>query len=184
MKRRPCISAGENKFVQDLFNMSFSIREGNAEDLDFLRAMLYEAAFWRPTVSRPPIEEGLSHPELAKILQDWGRKGDAALVAISPEGGRIGGAWYRFWSDQNHSFGYVGPDIPELGIAVVPDHRGRAVGSALLEALLTLAARRGVERISLSVEEENPARRLYLKHGFKRIAKVGNSWTMVAETGA
>jgi hypothetical protein len=45
------------------------LREGTLPDLSFLREMLFEAVFWRPDVLRPPMHEGLSHPELAKLLE-------------------------------------------------------------------------------------------------------------------
>ena len=94
----------------------------------------------------------------------------------------VGAAWYRFWSDHDHSYGYVSADIPELGIAVVGGSRNRGVGGRLLHALRKLAADHGIAYLSLSVEEDNPARRLYLQHGFEQVAMVGNAWTMVAGT--
>ena len=94
----------------------------------------------------------------------------------------VGAAWYRFWSEHDHSYGYVSADIPELGMAVVNGFRKRGVGGRLLHALIKLAADRGIARLSLSVEEDNPARRLYLRQGFERVAAIGNAWTMVAGT--
>ena len=52
--------------------------------------MLYEAAFWRQTGQRPPLEEGLARPDLAGLLSGWGRPGDAAVVAESAEGRPLG----------------------------------------------------------------------------------------------
>lgn len=162
--------------------METIVREGTLQDIPFLHKMLFEAAFWRPDVVRPPIHEGLSHPELAKLLEGWGREGDTSVIAETVGGRPVGAAWYRFWSDREHSYGYVSADIPELGIAVAHGMRRRGIGDGLLHALRRLAANRGIQYLSLSVEEDNPARHLYLKHGFEQVNRVGNAWTMVAAT--
>ena len=162
--------------------MELTLREGTIRDLPFLREMLYEAAFWRPGVARLPIDEGLARPDLAKLLQGWGREGDASVIAESTANRPEGAAWYRFWTDEDHSYGYVRADTPELAIAVVKGRRGRGIGGQLLQALKKLAADRGIESLSLSVEQDNPARHLYLQHGFEQVETVGNAWTMIACT--
>ena len=54
-----------------------------------------------------------------------------------------------------------------LGIGVVPEHRGKGVGSALMRATLDSARKLGFERIELSVYEGNDrAHALYLRFGF------------------
>lgn len=145
--------------------------------------MLYEAAWWRADTPRPPIEEALREPELVKLLRDWGqREGDTGVIACDDENEAIGAAWYRLWSDNEHSYGYVSPKIPELAIAVHAEHRARGIGGELLNALLRNAAQNGIEQISLSVERDNPAIRLYESHGFQKHSTVGNAWTMIAHT--
>jgi ribosomal-protein-alanine N-acetyltransferase len=161
--------------------LSCSIREATRTDIEFLREMLCEAAYWRSGTERPPNEDALSRPELARILRDWGRDGDTAVLALGPEGESIGAAWYRFWTEEDHSYGYVGPDVPELGMAVAATHRGEGVGGELLGALLKLAAGKGVHRVSLSVERDNRAFHLYKRYGFTTVGAQGNSWTMVVE---
>lgn len=162
--------------------MDYKIRPGSSDDLPFLRAMLYEAAFWRPGEDRPGIDEAFANPELAKILMDWGaRDGDTAVVA-EDEGKPAGAAFYRFWTEDDHSYGFVAEDIPELGIAVWESHRRRGIGRALLTALLTQAAAKGVSKVSLSVERDNPARHLYESLGFTTAGTVDNAFTMVAHT--
>ncbi len=146
--------------------------------------MLFEAAFWRPDAGRPSRHEGLGQPEIAKLLASWGRAGDTAVIVETARDRPGGAAWYRFWSDSDHSYGYVSADIPELGIAVMPGWRRRGLGGRLLQALRTLAAGRGIARLSLSVAEDNPARHLYAKHGFEQVGRVGDAWTMVASTQA
>ena len=56
-----------------------------------------------------------------------------------------------------------------LGMFVLPEWRGRGIGSRLLAACLTAARRAGLERIELEVYADNEAAiRLYEAHGFVR----------------
>ena len=140
--------------------------------------MLFEAAFWYPDQPRPGVEEGLARPDLAHLLADWGRPGDTAVIAYDGATD-LGAAWFRSWSDEEHSYGYVAATIPELAIGVVGAHRRRGVGRALLRALRQRAVQQDIRALSLSVEEANPAVRLYLSEGYERVSTVENSWTMV-----
>lgn len=155
------------------------IRLVSAGDLPFLKEMLFEAAFWRAGSPRPALEAGLARPDLSKLLEGWGRAGDTAVIAESDT--PLGAAWYRFWSAENHSHGFVAPEVPELGLAVRPEFRRQGLGARLLRALLEQAGREGIRRVSLSVELENPAQQLYRRIGFRSVGRVGEAWTMVVE---
>jgi ribosomal protein S18 acetylase RimI-like enzyme len=62
---------------------------------------------------------------------------------------------------------------------VRPEFRGHGVGGQLLTTLIERARTDGIDRISLSVERDNPAARLYLRHGFVPQDASDHSWTMV-----
>jgi GNAT superfamily N-acetyltransferase len=53
-----------------------------------------------------------------------------------------------------------------IDIALLPEHRGKGLGAALLRDLLDEAARAG-KPVSIHVEKFNPAKRLYHRLGFK-----------------
>jgi hypothetical protein len=57
------------------------LRTAQREDAQLLRALLYEAAFWRSNVARPQLDEALTNPELARYVQDFGCPGDFGVVA-------------------------------------------------------------------------------------------------------
>ena len=156
------------------------LRQARVSDLPFLEEMLFEAAFWRPSLPRPRLEVGLLRPELATLLLGWGRPGDTALLAVSTAAHSLGAAWYRFWSKDDHSHGFVSEQIPELAIGVRQEVRGQGIGGLLLRALLDEASRQGITQVSLSVELDNPALRLYERLGFEKTGRKGNAWTMVA----
>jgi ribosomal-protein-alanine N-acetyltransferase len=58
-----------------------------------------------------------------------------------------------------------------LLIAVDPRHRGRGIGTALLEQFVAEAGARGAARLFLEMREGNPAESLYQRHGFASVGR-------------
>ena len=156
------------------------IRDLHTDELDFLREMLVAALAWRPGVDLPPVEFVLAHPQVVVFHEGWGRPGDTALVAESG-GQRVGVAWFRFFTEEEHGEGFVDEETPELAIAVVEGFRGRGIGRQLLEAAHERARQDGVSRISLSVDRDNPAKRLYVRIGYVDHASSTNDDRMILE---
>ena len=154
------------------------VRRAGAESLPFLERMLFEAFFWDPRAVRPPFAAFRLEAEFVKLLAGWGRPGDCAVVA-EDAGEPIGAAWYRLWTPELHSYGFVDAGTPELAIGVAPERRSQRAGRLLLDALVAEARRAGHPALSLSVSPENFARRLYESAGFVKVGESGTSWTMV-----
>lgn len=156
------------------------VRESTTSDLPFLREMLVQAAYWRPGEVQVDVELALSRDDLKYLLAQWGRPGDTGVVA-ERDGKPIGAAWYRLWTEHVHSYGYVDDATPEIAIGVPADERGKGIGTALLDHLIELARARRIERLSLSVELDNPARRLYERAGFRALSCSDSAATMVLQ---
>jgi len=154
------------------------LREALASDEPFLWEMLYHSLYV-PAGGTPFSRDILSKPEIANYLQGWGRSGDMALIALDANSHEaIGAAWMRIFSRPQKGYGYVADGTPELGIAVLPEHRGRGIGSALLQRLIEIATS-SYDAVSLSVSSNNPAQRLYQRAGFERVDSSGDSITML-----
>jgi len=147
------------------------IRELRADEVSFLEDMLYAAITWNPQRRLPlPKAELLQLPQLTIFHEGWGREGDTALVA-ELDGRRVGLVWYRFFTEDVHGEGFVDEATPEVAIAVVEEERGNGIGAALMQAVHERARADGVARISLSVDHDNPARRLYERLGYVEVAR-------------
>lgn len=163
--------------------MQTDIRPATSADLPFLREMQCEAVCWRTGRKGKSIDEILAKPELAKLLDGFGeREGDFGLIAENQSEAGVqpaAAAWFRLWTDDDHSYGYVDEETPELAIAVCPELRGLGLGRALMLSLLAAAYEAGFAQLSLSVEKDNPALALYESLGFEKVGEVGNAYTMV-----
>jgi ribosomal protein S18 acetylase RimI-like enzyme len=158
--------------------VNIRIREADADDLAFLIETLGWAVCWRDNEIDPAVVVG---PSVSRYADGFRRSGDAGVVAEDESGHSVGAAWYRYFTVNEPGFGFVSPNVPEITIGVAPEVRGRGVGSALLTALIDLAANNECSALSLSVEIDSPALRLYEKAGFRDIGRSGNSVTMKLE---
>lgn len=119
----------------------------------------------------------MADPRYAMYLAGWPRSGDYGLVAEQDE--PLGAAWYRTYSEQDHGYGFVADDVPEVSIAVIASRRREGIGRQLLTELIEASLAQGYRALSLSVAEKNPARALYESTGFVLVAKHGHTCTMV-----
>jgi GNAT superfamily N-acetyltransferase len=141
--------------------MSCELRAATVSDESFLWEMLYLAIFvptGKPLLPRSILRD----PAIARYVEDWGiRSGDSGLIALV-DGAPVGAAWLRCFPASDPGYGFVDERTPELSIAVLPAHRGKGIGSRLMERLL-----QGVDSTSLSCDQANPSWRLYVRLGFE-----------------
>ena len=153
-----------------------TIRPIRVSELPLLEDLLYEA-IWQPDPTRLLPREVIRLPALRCYVEAFGsRDGDCCMVAEI--GGQVAGA---AWSRCLHGFGWVGEGIPELAVALFSPYRGRGIGTRLLQAMLNELRRRGFAGVSLSVQRDNPAARLYVRLGFRVFEERDGEWVMRCE---
>ncbi|MER7549979.1 GNAT family N-acetyltransferase [Streptomyces anulatus] len=158
------------------------VRPAVAGDADFLWRILLEAYNWNGE-QRFTAQQLAAEPHAARYLVGWPRRDDFGVIAQTDAGEPIGAAWARQLPESEPGYGFVAPDVPELSLGLLPEYRGRGYGRALMEALIQVAAEgpSPIARLSLSVEDGNPALRLYTALGFTRVGRSGDSDTMVLD---
>jgi ribosomal protein S18 acetylase RimI-like enzyme len=116
---------------------------------------------------------------LYHYVEGFGRTGDVCTVC-EYDGVIVGAAWSRILDEPgNKGFGNIGDGIPELAISVLPEYRGRGIGSKLLECLHLELGAEGYDEISLSVQKENPAYYLYVRSGYQIVREQDEDYVMV-----
>lgn len=104
---------------------------------------------------------------LDATAEDWARDclGAApkffALVAEA-DGTLVGMTMFN----EQHFAGWQSPVLYVQDVFVLPDHRRRGIGRALLARVAGCASERGASLVYLNVHESNPARRMYAAAGF------------------
>lgn len=155
-----------------------NVRDATAADAPFLAEMLLLAAYWRHDVPPAPVDEVFAAPDLAHYVVGWPRPGDAGVVAESDRH-PVGATWWRCLTADDPGYGFVAADIPELTIGVLRPWRGRGVGSLLIRSLVHRARDAGLTALSLSVERDNAAARLYERLGFRTVRADAGAFTML-----
>ena len=154
--------------------MNTIIRKIRPEEHGLLREFLYQAIYL-PEGVVPPPRSVIDLPELQIYIADFGTQpGDHCLVAEVGEK-VVGAAWCRIMED----YGHIDSSTPSLAISLLPEYRGRGIGTQLLNALLLLLRENGYQGASLSVQKENPALRLYQRVGFRIVSEKDTEYLML-----
>ena len=152
------------------------IRTLREDETELLKDFLYEAIFIPEGVTPPP-KSIVERPELKLYYEDFG-SGEADYCLTAEDNGRIIGAvWSRIMND----YGHVDDSTPSLAISLYKEYRGRGTGTELLREMLELLKEKGYEKVSLAVQKENYAVRMYRNAGFTVVDENQEEFIMVCE---
>lgn len=160
-------------------DLMINIREIEKTEIFQLDKFLYEAIFI-PEGQKKPDTEIIQIPELLCYIKDFGKDSDLCLVA-EYRGDLIGAVWIRIYTESEKGFGYVDSKTPELSMSVVEKYRKQGIGTRLLTNMIERLIQIGYEQVSLSVDLENYALKLYRKFGFVIVQSDNKSATMIKQ---
>lgn len=149
-------------------------REIRPEEIPVLDDFLYEAIFIPEGVPAPP-RSIIAHEDLQVYVRDFGKKADDRCLVAEVDGKIVGAVWTRVVND----YGHIDDRTPSLAISLYKEYRGMGIGTELLRQMLEKLRQDGYERVSLSVQKENYALRMYQRAGFKTVEDRGEELLMV-----
>lgn len=161
--------------VEDLITIyeRVLIRKLYAEETDLLKDFLYEAIFI-PEGVKPPARDIVKRPELRIYYDDFGTgSADHCLVAET-DGHVVGAVWTRIMND----YGHVDDETPSFAISLLPEYRGKGIGTRLLLEMFSLLKKHGFRQASLAVQKANYAVRMYKNAGFEIIDENAEEYIM------
>ncbi len=143
-------------------------------EIPLLDDFLYEAIFIPEGVPAPP-RSIIDNEELQVYVKDFGKRPDDRCLVAECDGKVVGAVWTRIMDD----YGHVADDTPSLAMSLYREYRNRGIGTALLERMLELLRNDGYKQVSLSVQKENYAVRMYRKVGFVMEKETEEEYIMV-----
>ncbi len=156
---------------------NYTIRDMRQSEYPLLETFLYEAIFQNGQTK--PFPRTIVHEaELSRYVEDFGRAHDRCLVAESDRM-IVGAVWTRIFTEEAAGFGFVDAKTPELSISLLDAYRNRGIGTDLVQSMLKRLKDDGFAQVSLSVQRENPAIRLYRRAGFNVVREHGDDCIML-----
>ena len=162
--------------------MDYTIRPMRRAEYQLLEDFLYEAIFvpdgYEGTIPRSVI---FDDPKCRAAVEGFGALPDDRALVAEVDGAVVGACWARTTDE----YGHIDGDTPSLSISLYKPFRGKGIGGAMMLRMLDELCAAGYARTSLSVQKENPAKRLYERLGFRIIGDGADEteWLMVRELG-
>lgn len=154
--------------------MNYLIREIKKSEYPILNEFLYEAIFI-PKGEKAPPKSIIDTPQLQVYVSDFGSQKDDKALLAEINGKVIGAVWTRIMND----YGHIDNETPSLAISLYKEYRGLRIGTEMMKAMLDLLKSCGYKQVSLSVQKDNYAVKMYKKNGFKIIDEHDQEYIMV-----
>ena len=154
--------------------MEYTIREIQKQEYPLLDNFLYEAIFI-PEGIKPPPKTIITSPELQVYVERFEESKDDWGLVAEVDGKIVGAVWVRIMND----YGHIDDETPSLAISLYKKYRGFGIGTAMMKEILALLKSHGYSRVSLSVQKDNYAAKIYLKIGFEIVRENEEEYIMV-----
>lgn len=151
-----------------------NIRNIHPQEIPVLDDFLYEAIFI-PQGVEPPPRSIIEQDDLQVYVRGFGDDPHDHCLVAEVDGKIAGAVWVRIMDD----YGHVDDQTPSLAISLYPEYRGQGIGTQLLNQMLDMLRQKGYPQVSLSVQKENYALRMYQKAGFETVEERGEEVLMV-----
>lgn len=157
----------------------YIIREIKPSEIPLLADFLYEAIFQPDEQNRLP-RDVIKQPELQVYIENFGGADDHCLVAECDDK-IVGAVWTRIIAGAVRGFGNVDDETPEFAISLYPEYRNSGIGTALMKQMLQHLTIKGYRQVSLAVQKDNYALKMYQAVGFFVIDELEQEYLMICQ---
>ena len=154
--------------------MNVIIREMQSAEYPLLEEFLYQAIFQRDMDNLIPRSE-IYKPEVKVYIENFGELSEDYCLCAEAGEKIVGAVWVR----NIEGFGSIDDQTPEFSISLLPAYRGQGIGTQLMQAMLKYLTQAGYTKISLAVQKDNYALRMYLNVGFRIVDENQEEFIMV-----
>lgn len=162
--------------VEDLIEVhdDVIIRKLCTEEAGLLKDFLYEAIFI-PEGVEAPARDIVERPELRIYYECFGRGAADLCLVAEADVHVVGAVWTRIMND----YGHVDDETPSFAISLIPEYRGKGIGTRLMRNMLSLLKEQGFKQASLAVQKANYVVRMYKNVGFEIVDENDEEYIMV-----
>lgn len=154
--------------------MEYIIREIKKTEYPLLENFLYEAIFVAEGAAIPP-KSIIASDDLQVYVKCFGEyKDDKGLVA-EVDGEVVGAVWVRIMND----YGHLDDETPSCAISLYKGYRRHGMGTELMKEMLKSLKDSGYKRVSLAVQKDNYALKMYQGVGFEIVDENTDEYIMV-----
>jgi len=154
--------------------MEYVIRQMQPSEYPLLREFLYEAIYQQDETNPIP-KSVIEKPELRLYFEDFGKYQDDHCLCAQVQGNLIGAVWVR----RIKGYGSVDDTTIELAISLYKPYRGRGIGTQMMKEMALFLKNAGFDKVSLAVEKDNYAVKMYLKLGFGIVYENEQDYIMI-----
>lgn len=165
---------GTNKYEKKDLIALVKIREMNKDEYYLLSDFLYEAIFIPEGVKKPD-KAIINSPELQIYIKDFSKFEDDYCLVAELNKKVVGACWIRIMDD----YGHIDNNTPSLAISLYPKYRNKGIGTILLKEMINNLRNKKYIRISLSVQKDNYAFKMYKSCGFIVLKETDLEYIMV-----
>ncbi len=152
------------------------IREIKENEYKILDEFLYLAIFI-PKGEKKPDKAIINNHDLQVYVKDFGKNKDDFCLVSEVNKMIVGACWIRIMND----YGHIDNNTPSLAISLLEEYRNKGIGTMLLKEMINRLKMKNYEKISLSVQKNNYAFKMYLKCGFEIIKETNEEYIMICE---
>ncbi len=155
-----------------------TIREIETKELDILEDMLYESIYQKDETNLI-LREVINIPKIRVYIDKFGQKKDDYCLVADFNDQIIGAVWVRILADEIRGYGNIDDKTPEFVISLFKEYRKQGIGTMLMKKMLAYLTKKDYTQVSLSVQKENYAIRMYQNLGFEIIDENNEDYLML-----